>query len=108
MEREEIELAMIDESADYEIDQAYVLYLPATKKFVLKTASGCSCWGGEYDYTEFDSLKDMESVLLMTETRYNPSLNGAKQLMDEAHKKYESLGFKPSERDNRLSVWLNK
>lgn len=86
----EIELVMIDESEPYEVDEAHVLYYPS-KTFALKTASGCSCWDGEYDYENFDTLEQMEESLFTVDRRYSPTLVGARQLIAEARKALEAL-----------------
>lgn len=79
-----VELATLDESADYEVDITEVFYDPATKEFVLLTASGCSCWSGEYDEERFKSLDAVEASLLKEERQYNPSFVGAQGLIKEA------------------------
>lgn len=78
------ELAFVDEADSYEVDEAGI-YLDANGKFILLTASGCSCWDGD-DYGEeiFDSLNDLEKSLINDDRMYNPSLSGAKQLIEEA------------------------
>jgi hypothetical protein len=81
-----VQLAEIDESERYEIDTTDICYDPDTKEFVLLTASGCSCWDGEYEEQRFGTFKALEDSLLGNgdDRRYNPSLKGAEQLLQEA------------------------
>lgn len=78
------QLAFIDESEAYQIDEAGIYFNAETTEFVLLTASGCSCWDGEYDEEVFESLEALEASLLKEDRRYNPSLEGAKKLIAEA------------------------
>ena len=41
-------IAEVDESEPYSVDRAEV-WLQPDGSFVLATASGCSCWSGEWD-----------------------------------------------------------
>lgn len=77
------ELAFIDESQPYEVDQTGI-YVDESGVFVLLTASGCSCWEGEYNEEQFASLEALEISLLNDDRTYNPSLLGAKALVAEA------------------------
>ena len=83
------ELASLDESEDYEVDYSFV-GLDSDGKFVLLTASGCSCWDGDYEETPFDSLDALEASLIEGDAdgndihRYNPSLSGAKEMIARA------------------------
>lgn len=80
-------LAEVDESRSYEVDVTEV-YVRPDGKFILATATGCSCWSGEYDVEEFDTLDALAASILPegpeTERRYNPSFIGAKALMETA------------------------
>lgn len=89
--KELVELAVLDESADYEVDITEIHYNPTTKKFHLITASGCSCWSGEYEEEIFSSLLAIKKSLLKTERTYNPSFKGAEELIKEAKAKFKSL-----------------
>lgn len=82
------ELASLDESADYEVDYTFVGFDKRTGKFVLVTASGCSCWDGDAYVELFDDLESMRKSLVTTDRTYNPSLNGAKAVMDEAEEEF--------------------
>lgn len=87
-----VELASIDESEFYEVDMAEVYYVPTERKFILRTASGCSCWDGDYDETKFDTLPALREHLLGAgNERYTPSLSGAVTLMDEAEATFAKL-----------------
>lgn len=86
-------LAQVDESESYEIDVAEVYRDTVKNKFVLVTASGCSCWDGQYEAEEYDNLEDIEKYLLSRDDKgyeYNPSLKGAEELVVEAKKNYAS------------------
>lgn len=78
------QLAFIDEADDYEVDEAGIYLNEQTGQFHLLTASGCSCWDGEFDEEIFDSLDQLESSLINNDRSYNPSLNGANRLINEA------------------------
>lgn len=77
-------LAFIDESERYKVDQTGIFYDPLTTKFVLLTATGCSCWDGEYDEERFDSLDSLETSLITDSRDHNPTLMGVRVLMAEA------------------------
>ena len=76
-------LSAVDESEPYEVDMAEI-WRTAEGRFALVTASGCSCWDGEYDSDEFDSLELLAVSLLREERTYNPSLSGALTLLTDA------------------------
>ena len=86
-----IELAELDESASYEVDYTFVGLNKETGKFTLVTASGCSCWDGGCDVEEFDDLDSMEKSLVTEDRTYNPSLSGAKWVMEEAKRTFEAM-----------------
>jgi hypothetical protein len=88
-----IELAMVDEADAYEVDEAYIYYHPASGKFFLQTATGCSCWDGEYETEEYDSLLALETALIDGDRTYNPSLNGAKTLLAESKQALSKMGI---------------
>lgn len=80
-------LAAIDESESYEVDITEIYLDPKTGKFFLATASGCSCWGGEYDVEEFISLDKLGDSIFKSENperHYNPSFKAAEQLLAQA------------------------
>jgi hypothetical protein len=81
------ELASIDESADYEIDISVVGYDVIQRKFVLLTASGCSCWDGDYEEECFDTFDAVKNSLRTdTRRRFTPSLRGAEELIQDAER----------------------
>ena len=80
-------LAVLDESASYEVDITELHYDPKTKELVLWTASGCSCWDGDFDEERFKSLGAVKKSLLTEEKDFNPSFKGAYHLIEEAREK---------------------
>lgn len=82
------ELAFINEADDWEVDEAGI-YTNGEKFYVL-TASGCSCFcgdEGEWDEVVLDTFEEVRHFLLNEDLpRYNPSLNGAKALIEEAER----------------------
>jgi hypothetical protein len=89
-----VELDQLDESASYEVDYTFVGIDKETGKFALVTASGCSCWDGDCDVEMFDNLDDMEKSLVRDDRTYNPSLSGAKSVMEEAKKTFREMCLK--------------
>ncbi len=84
-------LAFIDEAVGaYEVDQAGIYFDRTTGKFGLLTASGCSCWNGEWNAEWYDSLDELEEALMGKERTYNPSLSGAKELISDAREAWRS------------------
>ena len=100
------ELAFLDESESYEVDYTFI-GLDAAGKFVLLTASGCSCWDGDYDEATFDTLDALASSLIDGDEdgndkyRYNPSLVGAKQAVEDARKSLERIAIDKQTSDTR-------
>lgn len=79
------ELAFLDSSADYEVD--YVGIYTDGKLFYYISASGCSCWDGDYDEESFEDFESLRRFVLGEDLpRYNPSLNGARALIEEAER----------------------
>src|SRR5688572_1154365 len=80
------ELAFIDEADSYEVDEVGI-YTDGNVFYIL-SASGCSCFcgdEGEWDEEVFDSFEEVRQFLLNEDLpRYNPTLNGAKALIEEA------------------------
>ena len=77
-------IASVDESQDYDVDESHV-YVKPDGAFVLATASACSCWDGDYEVQEFASLDELVALVLNREGFvYNPSIAGAKSLVDQA------------------------
>lgn len=66
-------LAEDDRSESYDVDIT-AIYRDGDK-FLLATASGCSCWDGDYDVETFDSLDALAESISITgdDRRYNPS-----------------------------------
>lgn len=87
------ELASVDEADSYEVDEAHIYFDPATGKFALLTASGCSCWDGDFEEEQYDSIDDIEKALTTREGTWNPTAEGAKQLIAEAREMAERLAL---------------
>lgn len=85
-------LSEVDEADSYEVDECYIALDPITNRFALITASGCSCWDGDFEEEQFDSIDQIADTLLKDERRYNPTLNGARALVAEARLAFEKLG----------------
>lgn len=78
-------LSECDESESYEVDQAEIWHNARDGRFILRTASGCSCWAGDWDVLTFGGFDLLKKHLLGdNEARYNPSLSGAITMLDEA------------------------
>ena len=95
-------LATCDQSEAYEVDETHIGVDDKTAKFVIASASGCSCWDGEYDVEEYDTLADLERALLLSERQYNPSLRSIAEIIQEARataaaKKIPRIGRQPKE-----------
>jgi len=77
-------LAALDESEPYEVDVTEIYQRP-DGKLILATASGCSCWDGDYDTDEFDTLDALWlSAKFADNRRWNPSWRGSEELVREA------------------------
>lgn len=72
-------LAALDASEAYEVDYTEVWRSP-DGRIQLVTASGCSCWGGEYSVQDggFESVDALHKWLDEndTDSGYNPSVKG--------------------------------
>lgn len=79
------EVASIDESEPYEVDQTKILYAEDTDTFWLATASGCSCWEGEWQAERFDNLDQLIQSLRQDYRQYNPSYNGVDDLTSQVN-----------------------
>ena len=97
-EKELKTLASIDQDEDgWGIDRYDISFDPTTKKYSYITASGCSCWDGDYDESLFDSFNELIKVLdenAELEGHYMPSVLGAQQLIAEAKDKKKELKLK--------------
>lgn len=74
-------LAAIDEGAAYEVDQTAIF--ADGDEWILATASGCSCWAGEWDVERYDSLEALFTAIgpkSESARQYNPSFAGAEAL----------------------------
>lgn len=86
-------LASVDESESYSIDQA-AIYLTPEGKFAFATASGCSCWAGDWNVSDFDSLGEIEALYAKEDISryYNPTFKGFQSLMSEAREAFNASG----------------
>lgn len=99
-------LAEIDESRDYEVDMAGI-YTDGDK-FYFITASGCSCWDGEYDETVYDSFEDLKKAIITDDVSdYNPSLNGVRYLITTAELALPNPPVRVLDADMSVIEWLN-
>lgn len=82
-------LAHVDESQAYEVDQTMIRH--DGDEWILATASGCSCWGGEWDVERFDTLAALfESIGprgIEGERSYNPTFAGVEALRAQVEAK---------------------
>lgn len=89
-------LASVDESEPYEVDQT-AIYLTPEGKFAYATASGCSCWDGDWGVTDFDSLDEIEALYAKEDiSYYNPSFEGFKSLIAQAREAFAGSGQQAS------------
>ena len=88
-----VELAYYDDAGSYEVNEGGIFLDPVTHKIVFLSASGCSCWDGDYEEDVFDSLLDVEIALLKGGKngedlfQYHPSLSACKDLIEEAKRR---------------------
>jgi hypothetical protein len=87
-------IAEVDIGQDYEIDQA-AIYQTDTG-YILATASGCSCWSGEWSITEYETLADLwVAAHIPEEDGWQPfmvSWAGADRLFHQAFNKITGGG----------------
>jgi hypothetical protein len=78
-------LGEIDESEPYEVDQTAIFRVGKT--FRLATASGCSCWDGEWEVSTFRSLDRLFDAIGINgkgnDHIYQPTLKGAETLREQ-------------------------
>lgn len=80
-------IAAIDESEPYEVDMTEIYINDEDHTITLVTASGCSCWEGEYQTREFVTLEQLEKELRdpdINKYHYNPSIAGLQTLLEQA------------------------
>lgn len=80
-------LATQNESTGYDIDVSEIWFDRATGKFLLLTAEGCSCWGGEYEKREFDYFDAINEHLKSRDSDswvHNPTPVAAEKLIADA------------------------
>ena len=75
------------QSEGWDIDVACIWVGPGGKGYSLATASGCSCWDGDYRVEDFDTLPELEQALSLEADRpYNVSPARAAVLLDGVYK----------------------
>lgn len=82
--RELIELSAEDNSEQYSIDENGIYYDPRTELFVWLSASGCSCWDGEYSETTYDTLEELIADMTERESRWQPASSEVSNMAQEA------------------------
>jgi hypothetical protein len=75
-------IAEVDESESYEVDQSRIY--KSSDGFVLATASGCSCWGGDWEVEHFAELDALYMSIKLDDRQYNPSWKAADELHETA------------------------
>ena len=86
-----VQLGLIDEDDDYGIDEHTIMYHPTRKVFLLREASGCSCWEGVYGEEEYPTLAAIEKELREGQSSSLPSLKGTESLMQESSIMLEAM-----------------
>ena len=88
-------LAYVDESEDYSVDYHGVYYDSNNGTFLYITASGCSCWDGEYEEEEFPTLSACIQGIEAYKGDYEPSIRTieelVRQIMEDKQKGMEEL-----------------
>ena len=79
-------IAYMDESEGYDVDQTAIYKTPTG--FALATASGCSCWNGDWEAEEFENLDLLYQSMRLDDRAYNPSWMAAEGLILSA-REYE-------------------
>ena len=72
------------ESDTYNVD--VIRIYSGDGKIILATAMGCSCWDGEWDVEDFDTLDALAASIAVTgdDRRYQPSPISAADLIPQA------------------------
>lgn len=76
-------LAFLDEAEPYTVDQCGVYLDTKSGKFYVLTASGCSCWSGEYDEEEYDTLSEVFAALDDGSFPWHVSIAGSEDLKQQ-------------------------
>ena len=99
-------LAEIDNSDGYDIDVSGI-YTDGVK-FYFISASGCSCWEGEYDEEIFDSFNALKKSLIADDiSDYAPSLKNVKYLITTAESLLTNKPSKTLDSDMSIIEWLS-
>lgn len=78
-----VQLAEDDQSEAYEVDIASI-YIDEQGLFVLATASGCSCWSGEWDTETYPTLDALANATVGVDRQWHYSQVGYEKLVAEA------------------------
>ena len=87
------ELSSYNESEPYEVDMGGIYWDPSAKKYCFITASGCSCWDGGYDESQYDKLSELLVAEQVGPTAYSPSLSTMERMAEEATLKALEMGL---------------
>lgn len=85
-----IELASYDDADSYEVDMGGIYYDKDSEKFVFASASGCSCWDGDWSTYEYNKLGDLAKDLVDGDEDgndifcYQPGLQRGIRLIEQA------------------------
>ena len=91
--KELVELSSYDDSEAYEVDMGGMYWDESAQKYVYITASGCSCWDGDYSEGCYDSLSELLKTEKVDERAYRPSLATFERMAEEATLKAIELGL---------------
>lgn len=69
------------EGGPYEIDDIEIYQTP--DGYFLRTASGCSCWDGEYDEYTFPNLEQVAVWMFGVDSQWHPSYKRSLELLKE-------------------------
>lgn len=72
-----------DWSEPYEVDQAKILQA-ADGTFLYATASGCSCWEGDWQYEQYATFNDMATGIRWYDRQYNAGWTRTDDMLAEA------------------------
>lgn len=81
-------LASSDLADSYEVDEFRIYQTLDEKVFIFASASGCSCWDGDWQVEFYFSLDDMPKHVLEREGyEFNPSIAGIEEMVRMAKEK---------------------
>lgn len=77
-----------DWSRPYEVDQAEILQV-ADGTFLYATASGCSCWDGDWQFEQYATFKDLADGIRWYDRPYNVGWTRTDDMLAEAARKLD-------------------